>query len=155
MSSDIEFLRKRLTLVEQEIALPSAYQYQGQDKGRPRRTYHTRQNTTYRREARLLRKLLTRAHPGNVLSVLIAWRHELGQFAVDHRNEHKEAIRAYDEWRQLPRHARSQVPAPPKPPGLQFTDYDGALWIIDDGFLALLDDLIERLQKWLDEEEKN
>jgi len=152
MSSDIEFLRQRLALVEQAISHPSPYQSQGQDRGRPRRTYHTRQNTTYQREARLLQKLLTRARPGTVLQLLTAWRQTLGQFAVDHRSKHKEAIRAYDEWTQLPHHDQARLPEPPRPPAPRYIDHDGAPWIVDDRLLVLLDDLIERLHKWLDDD---
>ena len=34
---------------------------------------------------------------------------------------------------------------------LDFDD-NGAPWIVDDGLLAVADDLIERLQKWLEED---
>ena len=149
MSSDIEFLRQRLALVEQQIAHPSPYQSQGQDKGRLRYAYHTRQNTTYQREARLLRKLLARARPGHVLQLLTLWRQQLGQFTVDYRREHKETIRAYDEWSQLPHHLQVREPEPSRPPAPRYIDHDGAPWIVDDRLLALLDDLIERLHKWL------
>ena len=116
MSSDIEFLRQRLAQVEQQIAHPSPYQSQGKDKGRLRHAYHTRQNTTYQREARLLRKLLARARPGHVLQLMTSWRQQSGQFTVDYRREHKETIRAYDEWSQLPRHIQAREPEPPRPP---------------------------------------
>lgn len=154
MASDIEFLRQRLALVEEQIAQPNAFQYQGQDRGRPRRTYHTRQNVTYRREARLLRKLLTRSHPGGVLRTLIAWRRQLGQFAADHRDDHKEAVQAHDEWLKLPRDVRVRLPEPPMPRSPRYFDAEGTPWIVDDSFLALLDDLAERLQKWLNEDER-
>jgi hypothetical protein len=155
MSSDIEFSRQRLARVEQEIAHPSEYQYVGHDRGRSRRNYLKRQNTTYEREARLLRKLLTRARPGNALHLLTTWRRELGEFAGDHRIKHREAMRAYDEWCYLPPHVQARVQAPPKPPVPRFVDHDGAPWIVDDGLLALLDDLIERLRKWLDEDTRS
>jgi hypothetical protein len=58
----------------------------------------------------------------------------------------------YDAWWRLPRDERGGVPKTPGPPSARYTDVDGAVWIIDDRFLALLDDLMQRLQKWLIEE---
>jgi len=52
----------------------------------------------------------------------------------------------------LPPGERDDVPQPLRPPSARYVDKDGAPWIIDDRFLALLDDLIERLKKWLAEE---
>ena len=49
-------------------------------------------------------------------------------------------------------HARVQVTAPPKPLTPRNSDDNGAPWIVDDGLLAVADDLIERLQKWLEED---
>jgi hypothetical protein len=56
----------------------------------------------------------------------------------------------YDAWWRLPWDERRAVRRPPRPPSARYIDHDGAPWIIDDRFLALLDDLLERLQKWLD-----
>jgi len=155
MSSDIELLRLRLELVEQEIADPSEFQYAGQDRGLSRSNYSPRQYRAYQREARILRKLLARARSGKVLQTLTAWRRQLGQFAVDHRHQYDVAIRNYDAWCQLPHHVRWQFAEPPRPPLPRYVDPDGAPWIVDDSFLALLDDLIERLQKWLSEDERS
>jgi len=150
MSSDIEFLRQRLILVERELAQPNANQHQVR---RPvRQSDLVRRNIAYRREVRLLQKLLAQTRPDNVLHVLIAWRHTLSQFAKKHRTKHKEVIRAYDEWFELPPHVRGRSAAPPKPPAPRFIDHDGTPWIVDDGLLAVVDDLIERLQKWLEED---
>ena len=150
MSTDIEFLRQRLILVERELAQPNANQHQVR---RPvRQADPVRRNIAYRREARLLQKLLDQARPGSVLHALTAWRQTLGQFAEKHRTKHKEVFRAYDEWLELPPHVRGRSAAPPKLPAPRFIDHDGAPWIVDDGLLAVVDDLIERLQKWLEED---
>jgi hypothetical protein len=148
MFSDIEFLRQRLARVQRELAQPSANQLEVRRS--VRQSDLVRRNIANRREARLLQKLLDRARSGSVLHMLTAWRQTLGQFAKDHRTKHKEAIRAHDEWCELPRHVQVQVTAPPKPPAPRYVDPDGAPWIVDDGLLALVDDLIERLQKWLE-----
>jgi hypothetical protein len=150
MSSDIEFLRRRLALVNRELILPNAKQPEARRS--VRQSDLVRRNIAYRREARLLQKLLHRARPGSVLPMLTAWRQTLGQTARNHRTEHKEAIRAYDEWCELPRHVRVRVTAPPKPPAPRYFDHDRAPWIVDDGLLAVVDDLIKRLQKWLEED---
>ena len=150
MSSDIEFLRKRLALVDQALAQPDANQRQACQS--VDQSDLIRRELAYRREARLLQKLLVRTRSGNVLNALIAWRRTLGQFAKEHRTKHKEIIRAYDEWFDLPPHIRGQVAAPPKPPSPRFYDHDGAPWIVDDGLLVVVDGLIERLQKWMKED---
>jgi hypothetical protein len=59
---------------------------------------------------------------------------------------------AYDAWWELPWYDRQELPRPPRPPATRYVDADGAPWIIDDRFLALLDDLARRLQKWPSEE---
>ncbi len=46
---------------------------------------------------------------------------------------------------------QQNVPEPPRPPSARYVDREGAPWIVDDRFLALIDNLAERLQKWLDE----
>ena len=150
MPSDIEFLRQRLALVARGLAQPNEIQRQGQKPICQSDLAH--REIAYRRQARLLQMLLARARPGSVLHMLTAWRQTLGQFAKNHRTEHKEAIRAYDEWSELPRHVRVQVTAPPKPLTPRYFDPDGAPWIVDDGQLKVVDDLIEQLQKWLEED---
>jgi len=150
MPSDIEFLRQRLALVERELAQPNEIQRQG--RGPICHSDLVHREIAYRREARLLQKLLAKARPGSVLHMLTAWRQTLGQFAKNHRTEHKEAIRAYDEWSELPHHIRVRVTAPPKPPTPRYFDHNGAPWIVDDGLMAVVDGLTERLQKWLEED---
>jgi hypothetical protein len=103
------------------------------------------------REARLLRKLLAKVPEGRVLETLIGWRRQLGEFLANHRQRYREQQRAYDDWWRLPPHQRENMPQPQKPPSPRYIDRDGAPWIIDDRFLNLLDDLIERLQKGLNE----
>jgi hypothetical protein len=81
-----------------------------------------------------------------------AWRRHLGEFLREHRERYKEVQDAYDHWWQLPWAERQKIPEPPRPPSARYIDYEGAPWIIDERFLALLDDLIGRLQKWMAEE---
>jgi len=150
--SDREFLRQRLDIVEQQLTDDNQdFIYEGKGRGRRRIGPASRRNITRHREARLLRKLLRRTHEGQVLATLESWRRELGDFLRDHRTRYRAMQEAYDAWWQLPPYEREEVPQPPKPPPPRLVDRDGAPWIIDDRFLALLDDLIARLKKWLEE----
>jgi hypothetical protein len=151
MASEHAFLRQRLALVEQWLAdPPREFVPAGRCRVRRRTRPSRRQDLTYRREARLLRKLLERTRDGQVLNTLKAWRSQLGEFLREHRRQYKGMQDIYDAWWQLPRDERWNVPKPPRPPPARYIDYDGAPWIIDDRLLALLDDLVLRLQKWLD-----
>lgn len=152
MASDHAFLRQRLTMVESWLSNPDReFVPAGKHRVRRRTRPGSRQNLTYRREARLLCKLLTQTREGQVLTALQAWRRDLGQFLRKHRQRYKEMQDAYDSWWQLPWNERQRTPEPARPPSARYIDVAGAPWIIDDRFLALLDDLIERLQKWIGE----
>lgn len=154
MPSEHNFLRKRLELVEEHLSEPEGkFTYEKAGRVRQRTRPSNRRDTLAHREARLLRKLLTRAREGQVLDALEKWRRELGNFLVRHRRKYRQIQQAYDDWWQLPPYKRDRLPQPPKPPSARFTDKDGAPWIIDDRFLKLLDDLITRLHKWLGSEE--
>ncbi|MFC2029386.1 hypothetical protein ACFLWA_01510 [Chloroflexota bacterium] len=150
MASEHACLRQRLALVESWLSDPDR-EFFPVDKGRvPRRTTPARhQDITYRREARLLRNLLARTREGQVLTMPKAWRIHLGRFLREHRKVYSEMLDTYDAWWQLPWDERQSVPMPIEPPWARYIDYDGAPWIVDDRFLALLDDLAERFQKWL------
>jgi hypothetical protein len=153
MPSDLAFLRQRLAFVERWLAnpdQPSAPIRSG--RLHPPAETSSRPDLTYKREARLLRKLLARSREGHVLTTLQAWRRQLGGFLREHRNLYKAEQDAWDQWWELPRDKRVDVPKPPRPPSARYVDRDGAPWIVDDRFLALLDDLVERLNKWLSEE---
>jgi hypothetical protein len=152
MASEHAFLRQRLAMVERWLANPDG-EFMSATRGRVRRRTKpaTRQRLTYKREARLLRKLVERTREGQVLTTVKAWRRELGRYLFQHRRRYSKLQDAYDAWWELPREERAAVPRPPRPPSARFIDYDGAPWIIDDRFLRLLDDLIERLQKWVTE----
>jgi hypothetical protein len=150
VASERAFLRQRLALVERWLSDPDR-EFSPKVRGPVRRRTRpaSRRNLTYRREARLLRKLLARAREGQALASLKDWRHHLGEFLRAYRKEYAEMQDIYDAWWHLPWGEKQTVPRPLKPPPPLYTDYDGVPWIVDDRFLALLDDLIERLQKWL------
>jgi hypothetical protein len=149
MSSDIEFLRQRLALVKRELAQPDVYQHRARQP--VRQSDLVRRRLAYQRQARLLQKLLAQARPGGVLHMLTAWRQAFSQYAKEYRTRHKEAIRAYDEWSEMPPHVRNQIAMPPKPPAPRFCDQNGAPWIVDDGLFVVIDGLIEQLRKWQEE----
>ncbi len=150
--SEREFLRQRLTQVQQWLANPDREFIYDKGSLRYRTQPANRRDITHEREARLLRKLLARTRKGRALKTLKDWRRQLGTFLAQHRRRHEKVLGAHDDWQRLPRHQRRRTPEPPKPPSALYVDQQGARWIIDERFLALLDDLIERLQRWLDEE---
>ena len=148
--SEREFLKQRLALVEDALDSPAGeYVYVGKGKARWRTEPSDRQDLNQVREAHLLRKLWATVKEGQVLLALRSWRRQLGSFLTDHRRRYQEMQEVYDAWWQLPPYQRESVPEPPRPPPPRYIDRDDAPWIVDDRFLALLDDLIERLQKWL------
>ena len=153
MASDLTFLCHRLALVEHWLANPDR-PFAPIRGGRVRRPAEPpgRQALTYKREARLLRKLLAQSREGQVLATLQAWCRQSGGLLMEHRKRNLAIQEAWDKWWELPRDKRMDVPQPPRPPSARYVDKDGAPWIIDDRFLAMLDDLVERLQKWLAEE---
>lgn len=152
MPSEHSFLRQRLALVERQLASPDQpFRYAGRGRVRRRKRPSDQVGIKYKREARLLRKLLFRAKEGQALTALKGWRCKLGEYLANHRQRYKEMQDAYDDWWELPWYRRARVPKPPKPPPARYVDYDGAPWIIDDRLLALLDDLAERLEKWLNQ----
>lgn len=155
MSADIEFIQQRLALVQQELSQPSGHLCRGEDRGQAHQSDVSWRTIAYQREARLLHKLRIRARPGGVISLLRTWRQQMGQFALEYRNRNKEITRAHDEWAEAPFHVRTRIPEPPKPPAPRYVDCEGNRWIVDDAFVALLDDLIQRLGKWLDEDSGN
>ena len=149
MPSDRAFLRQRLALVERWLANPDREVVPaGRGRVRRRTRPSDRQDVTYKREARLLRKLLAQTGEGQALKTLVAWRRQLGKFLREHRRRTKPMQDAIDAWWELPRDERAFIPKPPNPPSARHIDRHGAPWIIDDLFLALLDDLIKRIEKW-------
>jgi hypothetical protein len=152
MPSEHAFLRQRLALVEHGLASPDKeFVYVGKGRARYRTSPSSKRDITREREARLLRKLLARTREGQVLTTLRAWRRQLAEFLAEHRQRYIEMQEVHDAWWRLPPYEREAVPQPPKPPPPRYIDQNGVPWIIDDRFLALLDDVSERLQKWVDE----
>ena len=148
-SLEREFLHRRLAIVERNLARPSDYVYDGDSRGHLRRPSETGKNITLERERRLLFKLLDKVPEGRVVTTLVEWRKEFGKKWQAHRQNHSEMQEAYDTWWQLPFYRRVRVPQPPRPPSLRITDHKGHVWIIDDRYLGMVDDLVERLNKWL------
>jgi len=148
MTSEHAFLRERLDIVEHWLATAERQQFVYEGKGRVRQLLSPpiREDLTRKREARLLRKLLSQTKEGQVLRTLEAWKGQLRTFMAGHRQQYKEMQDAYDAWWQLPLYQRERLPRPPEPPPPRYVDADGAPWIVDDRFLALFDDLIVRLQ---------
>ena len=137
--SEHAFLRERLTIVERQLANPDRKSIPASGSGvRRRMEPPSWQDLTYKREARLLLKLLAQTREGQVLMTTRAWRQQLGGFLVEHRQRYREMQDAYDAWWELPRDKRETAPKPPKPPSVRYIDHEGAPWIVDDRFLVHL-----------------
>lgn len=106
------------------------------------------------REYRLLGKVLHEVKEGHVLRALKQWRTNFGQALAQHKAAHRAQQEAYDSWWRLSPDKRSQT-SKPEPPslGVQVTSQDEQVFVIDDRYLAMMDDLIARLEKWLDDPE--
>lgn len=152
MASEHEFIRLRLDRVERQLKRPeSAVIYEGHGRGRRRTSadVDNRQDNLYKREARLLRHILTHTREGQVRHALRGWRDKFGRFLTDHRERYRAMQDAYDTWWSLPVGHREVTLKPPRPPLARYTDQSGDEWIIDDKFLIILDDISDRLDKWL------
>lgn len=154
MPSDHEFIQQRLQMVSRQLHTPEQdFVYAGQGRGRKATIAdEVSQENSYKREARLLSHILAVTREGQVERALQQWRAKFGVHLAEHRTRHKAAFDAYDAWWSLPPHERQHMPKPPRPPQAVYTDQSRQEWIITDAFLLLLDDLRERLEKWLADE---
>ena len=78
------------------------------------------------------------------MPMLRSWRREFGEFLASHRQQYERMQKERDEWWEIPLSRRS-LPAPPKPPRALHVDREGTPWIVNERFLAALDNLIEGL----------
>lgn len=103
------------------------------------------------REYRLLGKLLDEVNEGEILGALEAWRRYLGEQLSDYKRRiAPEMRRVHQEWFQLREDQKTCTEEPPHSlPGTTVTDKNGWVWVIDDRFLQMMDDEIERLKRWL------
>ena len=137
MPAEREFVQERFNIVKQILA----------DKNRQR----TRQEQiALEREHRLLGKILYEVEEGKVLSALTFWQKRFEHDLRIQQKRYGSTGFTRDEWQQLPSEERSHVPEPAKSPKkVIITDRKGQKFVIDDAYILLLNDLINRLQKWL------
>lgn len=154
MASDHEFLQQRLQMVRRQLQSPEHdVVYDGHGRGRKATVAdEVSQENNYKREARLLLHMLAVTKEGQVERALQQWRAKFGAYLAEHRQRHKALFDAYDAWWSLPPYERQRVPKPPRPPQAKYQDQSGKEWVITDAFLLTIDDLRERLTKWLSEE---
>lgn len=155
MPSEHEFVRLRIQRVERQLQQePSELVFDRAGRGRRRLAGDsgTREESVYKREVRLLRHILAVTQEGQVLSSLTAWRRRFGDLLDQHRQKYRAMQDAYDDWWRLPFQQRQHMPQPPRPPLAHYIDQRGQDWIIDERFLQILDDLRERLGKWMSED---
>jgi hypothetical protein len=135
-TSELEYIRERRSILQEWLEDPKA------DIERVRRIQ-------LQRELRLLDKIRAEVPEGKVLSTLQLWRSSLGEKLRVHRQQTKKQQRIVDEWYRLPDEEKQTTPKPEAPAlGVEVTAASGEQYIIDDRYLATLDDLISRLEKW-------
>ena len=138
MPDEIGFCRQRFRIVKEQLEDPTAA-LEREDRLR------------LEREHRLLGHVLYELEEGQVLKALESWRGRFGRELSQHRSASRPQQQAYDAWLRLPPDERRGVPEPPRPsPGIIIEDKNGRKWVVDDRYLAMMDDLIGRLRKWLE-----
>ena len=85
-----------------------------------------------------------------VLNTNLIVSYLLTEGATIYRSASRPHQQAYDAWLRLPPDERRRVPEPPRPSlGIFIEDKNGQKWVVDGRYLAMMDDLIGRLRKWL------
>jgi hypothetical protein len=137
MSHEIDFCRQRFHIIKEQLEDPVAA-LEREDRLR------------LEREGRLLGHVLYELEEGQVLSALESWRGRFGRELSKHKSATRPQQQVYDAWLRLPRPERERAPEPPRPSlGIVIEDKNGQKWVVDDRYLAMMDDLIGRLRKWL------
>lgn len=140
MVSDKEFVRQRFYIVKERLEDPAAV-IERQDR------------IQLQREYRMLGKLLDEAGEGSVLNLLETWRSYLGTELGQHKSARRSQQDAYRNWQRPPPGQQNKISKPQSLSlGAEVTDKNGYVWVVDDRFLMMMDDLIVRLQRWLDNE---
>jgi hypothetical protein len=121
MPSDREYLLRRLEVVEKALKAPPRPAWKA-----PPGDGEARARVEI--EARLLRKVIEQVPEGQVLRALQGWRRKFDSLR-------REAI----AWE--PDHS---------PAAFNYRAADGHWWTIDACFTSILDDSVERLQRWLE-----
>jgi hypothetical protein len=86
MASEYAIPRQRLAMAQRWLTDPDReFSSVGKGQVRPRSWPVSRSDLTYKRKARLLRKLLARTRAGQVLPALTAWRSQLGESLTNHQ----------------------------------------------------------------------
>jgi hypothetical protein len=150
MPPEREFLERRLTIVEERLKHVSNFEV---DKnGRFHLQYQPSPFVEYDliREARLVEKMLVQVEERKISIALVSWRKMLGERLLKHREYYRPMQEAYDHWHSLPFPTRIEIPEPPPPPELNIVDSQGHEWIVDEQLLKVMDDVNERLKKWIE-----
>ena len=138
MTTEVEFVLTRLQIIAERLD-------EDNDDIEPI------QRMSLEREQRLLCRVKNEIPESEVLETLTNWRKYLGIILQDYTLTTRAQMRKYERWLRLSSAQREVTPQPERPPiGTTSTDKNGDTWVIDDRFLAMMDDLIKRLQKWLE-----
>lgn len=135
-TSILEFVEARREILQRMLADPEA------DIERTQRVH-------YQREMRLLDRVRKEVPDDKVLETLQSWRKYLGERLADHKRQTRVEQQAVDKWYRLSKEEKRTTKRPKSPPlGIRLKAADGEHYVIDDRYLAMMDDLIARMQKW-------
>lgn len=144
-----DFLQQRLHKIEAKLGSPDPYDRDDQGHLHFRLQPSPVVEERLVHEEHLLKKFLNEVEEGEVLQALVSWRKDLGRQWKEYKELFRFLLDAHDHWARLPWQARSITPEPPQLPDLEIEDQHGLIWVIDERFLQVMDDLIERLSKWM------
>lgn len=135
-ASALEFVEARREILQTMLGDPAA-------------DIERTQRMQLQREMRLLDRIRKEVSEDKVLDTLQSWRKYLGEQLADHKRRTRAEQQAADRWYRLSREEKRKVKRPKSPSlGIRVKAADGEHYVIDDRYLAMMDDLIARLQKW-------
>lgn len=150
-----DFVARRLSIIEQKIGTHSEFDVD------ERGGFHVRMEVSpvveheLIREGRILEKLLTEVDEGKIRTAILSWRKFLYGELVKHREKYRVMQNAYNDWLNLSWAKRANTPEPPQPPGCEIIDKRGYIWHVDKELIDVFDNLLNRLDKWMTEDEQN
>lgn len=137
VESELAFVHERRQILQEILEKPEA------DIERVQRIQR-------QRELRLLDRIAAEVAEGKVLKTVRSWRQYLGQQLAAHKQATRAEQNIADEWYRLPYEEKERTPKPKSPSlGIRITASNDQQFVIDDQYLAMMDDLISRLKKWL------
>ncbi|MCP4421808.1 MAG: hypothetical protein GY805_34780 [Chloroflexi bacterium] len=138
MESELAFVRERRRILRGVLKKPEA------DIDRVQRIQR-------QMELRLLDRVTVEVTEGKALRTLQSWRQHLGQQLAAYKQATRREQNIADDWYRSSVEEKEQTSKPQSPSlGIRITASNNQQFIIDDRYLEMMDNLIVRLQKWLE-----